>query len=378
MPTVAPYYKSIVEEVKRYSQNRHPVSFIGMFDCGKDYVFNLIAQEKAQKNSPLLIPIDLTNTKGSLKKIINACYYGFAKVLASAEKMENLSQIWKNLNQISQTDQVTLCFDFGDDAAINLEFLASLYSWGNLLADKFNWIIFANYNILNLPQSRETVFEKIIKSNIIPVLPTDNLNSQVVYKNYEEYFGKNKNNSAKKIIELSGGNPGLLKSLFLLGLKNKLEDWENDSQVIMRLDKILSGLNQRELEILASVQNRNSLNYKNQEYINLKRFGFINEKGQLFSPILGKYLKTYFDNTGVKLSTMQQKIFVLLRDKSPQLVTRDEIAKVMWGARWLKKYSDWAMDQIVYAIRNKLSALNSNWKLETKRGIGYFLSKKNE
>lgn len=371
MTTIAPYYKKLTEDIHRYSENRHPASFIGMFDCGKDYVFNLLATEKPREGKPIMVPIDLANSESDNKKVVAACYFGFSKTFSTTTPFNSFEDVWQNLNKACKKSPVTLVFDFGDDKKISLDLLKNLYAWENLLGNRLNWIIFANYRILHLPEATKTAFEKIIKTNIIPVLPTDYESSLVVFKNYEEYFGKVKKYLSKKIIGMSGGNPGLLKSLFLLAQKGDLDSWHNDSAIMMRLNKILGGLNQKELDCLLSLKN------DSEEYKNLRFFGYIDERNKVFSPIVKAYLPIYFDNTGVKLSTTQQKIFSYLKDRSPLPTTRDEVAKAMWGGRWTDKYSDWAIDQIIYAMRSKLDSLKSGWDLKTKRGFGYFLVKKN-
>lgn len=54
------------------------------------------------------------------------------------------------------------------------------------------------------------------------------------------------------------------------------------------------------------------------------------------------------------------------------LVTRDEAARLLWGDNWQEQCSDWALDQCVKRLRDKLKELGlSANKLKTMKGIGY-------
>lgn len=61
-------------------------------------------------------------------------------------------------------------------------------------------------------------------------------------------------------------------------------------------------------------------------------------------------------------------------EKRPNiLVTRDEVAKELWGEDWEDKYSDWALDQAMYSLRKILPEGES---LQTLRNRGYILTTK--
>jgi hypothetical protein len=57
------------------------------------------------------------------------------------------------------------------------------------------------------------------------------------------------------------------------------------------------------------------------------------------------------------LSPSQEKIMRLLLSSRKKPVSRDRIAKTLWGSQWSEKYSDWAIDQIISKLRKKLSLL---------------------
>jgi len=66
----------------------------------------------------------------------------------------------------------------------------------------------------------------------------------------------------------------------------------------------------------------------------------------------------------------ESKTIEILVQKSDSIVSRDEIAQAVWGERWLKKYSDWQIDRLIYLVRRKLS---SKYTVKTIRNRGYVL-----
>lgn len=54
-------------------------------------------------------------------------------------------------------------------------------------------------------------------------------------------------------------------------------------------------------------------------------------------------------------------------------LTRDDIAKVIWGNTWTTKYSDWAIDKAISRLRKKI--LSENYKIITVKNLGYELIK---
>ena len=54
-------------------------------------------------------------------------------------------------------------------------------------------------------------------------------------------------------------------------------------------------------------------------------------------------------------------------------LSRDDIAKVIWGNAWNEKYSDWAIDKAISRLRKKI--LSENYKIITVKNLGYELIK---
>jgi len=77
--------------------------------------------------------------------------------------------------------------------------------------------------------------------------------------------------------------------------------------------------------------------------------------------------------TESKLTVNEIKALRCLVCASDKLVTRDEIAQAIWSTNWLEKYSDWALDTMIYQLRKKLK---KGYEIKTWRNQGYLFSGK--
>jgi len=73
-------------------------------------------------------------------------------------------------------------------------------------------------------------------------------------------------------------------------------------------------------------------------------------------------------------SVFELNILSCLISKKGEIVNRDELAKAKWGEKWCELYSDWAIDQTVYRIRNKLNTIDKTIKITSFRKKGYAIS----
>lgn len=56
-------------------------------------------------------------------------------------------------------------------------------------------------------------------------------------------------------------------------------------------------------------------------------------------------------------STFEQKILRLLLSHKKYIISREKIAQSLWDSSWQEKYSDWAIDRLVYRLRQKIKQL---------------------
>lgn len=75
---------------------------------------------------------------------------------------------------------------------------------------------------------------------------------------------------------------------------------------------------------------------------------------------------------GGHFSRSQKRILHVLLQKSPNVVTRQEVASSIWPSNTLERYSDWAIDSHVSRLRTKLVQLDIGANvIETKKGKGF-------
>ncbi|MFH1244388.1 MAG: winged helix-turn-helix domain-containing protein [bacterium] len=62
-------------------------------------------------------------------------------------------------------------------------------------------------------------------------------------------------------------------------------------------------------------------------------------------------------------------LFALIQSDS--YLSREQAAELIWGTNWSNLYSDWALDQSMRRLRQKLHNLHLPILINTKRGVGY-------
>lgn len=63
------------------------------------------------------------------------------------------------------------------------------------------------------------------------------------------------------------------------------------------------------------------------------------------------------------LSRKERAFLYLLLSSKRKIVSRDKVAQTIWGKDWEEKYSDWAIDRLVYRIRKKFKTLGMDKNL---------------
>lgn len=106
----------------------------------------------------------------------------------------------------------------------------------------------------------------------------------------------------------------------------------------------------------------------NMTYDDMFKLGLINKQGQFVSEWLGRALK---EQAPSELTQNEERILTILKDNRGAVVSRDIIAKTMWGSNYLEKYSEWAIEKVISRIRKKLNAQKSELKLITYKSDGY-------
>lgn len=74
----------------------------------------------------------------------------------------------------------------------------------------------------------------------------------------------------------------------------------------------------------------------------------------------------------LSLSNKERALMLLLLAAKKKIVSRDTVAQTIWGASWEEKYSDWALDRLVYRLRIKLNNLGIDPKrIKTLKKKGF-------
>lgn len=119
--------------------------------------------------------------------------------------------------------------------------------------------------------------------------------------------------------------------------------------------------------------------------IHLRKLGIVVDSGELFSDIFEVFLRKYgSSNSGgntVKelkavLSLKEYLLFNTLLLNKGDVVSREDIAKVLWGTEHIEKYSDYAIEKTIQIIRKKLLEYSYNYEIKVKRGVGYYILNK--
>ncbi len=185
----------------------------------------------------------------------------------------------------------------------------------------------------------EAVWQKLIQ---VPLLTTKEIEWSI--KRWEKWFGFQVDDPdyRQTIVSLSQGLPYLVKLMVqyyqdyrLLKQKPKPKEFLLQQPILQRL---LSGGSAKQL----------TLTPEGDLQLGQKSVAF------LFGPKEFAVLK------------------FLLRHQN-QLVTRDQIAQILWGKKTWERYSDWAISQMMASIRRKLNSLGIADPIIPVRGQGYLL-----
>lgn len=80
-------------------------------------------------------------------------------------------------------------------------------------------------------------------------------------------------------------------------------------------------------------------------------------------------------NLDVHLTANERAVFELLQEFE-RIVSRDTVAQIIWGNTWEDTYSDWAIDQLIHRLREKITQARLPFELKTKKGEGFILLRK--
>lgn len=369
------------------AQAMEPITFCGMYDCGVDYLFTLseplLSAELRGDINPVFVDLSgLSSREGTEAELA----FALTEVLPEVQPSDDYFSLSKKIRAWSDRKKIVMVIYLGQDGGNDPGLFLFLNRLRNLLGWKFSYILFATGRLLLSKNYDVALMDRTLKRNLVPVLPRDESDSSITLENYEERFKKPlEEKMRKKILDLSGGNPGLIKALYLQAKENS--HWTSpdfsDGELSHRFQGITLDLPPRYLSLLASgVRIKESIIRDN-----LIFFGYLVKKDKAlrpFSPLWLEFVKKYgkrlpadlkktiggLDSAVLHLSQSQRKVFAYLGQHPGEIVSRDKVAEILWGENWHERYSDWAIDQLIFAIREKMGPTKIKGKLVTKKGEG--------
>ena len=211
------------------------------------------------------------------------------------------------------------------------------------------------------------------------------------------------------IRDMCGNHPYLLK-LGITAVRNNAENTYSVKEIedllshSYSIESVIRGIldvwNESELEVFKKIKNGESLvGEENKIENNFLKLGLIrNESGRIkfFCKLFEKHIENlvmqeddYVNKDTLSYDESSRRILYKGKpcdEKFTQqehmvlqnflvnidvIVSRDDIASLLWGEENEDKYSDWAIDQLISKLRKKVSELTSRGNIITIRGRGY-------
>ena len=210
------------------------------------------------------------------------------------------------------------------------------------------------------------------------------------------------------LFKISGGHPGYMRALTRIYFDNKdvsiidltkenIRALATNPTVLGRSEKFWLKLISPYREFLIEFVQHPNIKSSHQAKF-LQDTGVIDDDNKIFSPLLEHFIESkigtktqngvpvsngiyidpktktvYVDGKPLKSETTpnEYKILHLLYKNKKKIVTREELANILWGENAIEKYSDWAIDRTVSRIRKKIGdSVQEPRFIETIKGRG--------
>ena len=219
-----------------------------------------------------------------------------------------------------------------------------------------------------------------------------------IIQNHEDQIGYKFGKEFSSFLEnTTYGDPSVIKYY----IKEVISNNEIEKRLVQtkEIAKVYSLSNTEYLdsrfENIVKSMGRQSINCLLNNYQNPTEFllntGLVRKKKGKYvalNPLFDHYVKTHKNelqiygipiskasaNVKVGLSGQEMIVFELFESKEGVLVTKDEIAKKIWGDEWEKNYSDWAIDKLISNLRKKLRDNKYPKTLKSLKGKGLMLT----
>lgn len=152
----------------------------------------------------------------------------------------------------------------------------------------------------------------------------------------------------------------------------------------LKAEMILNQLTEEQKSILSKVISKRIMEINSHTLQFLIKQGWILKKGlnyEISVPYIGQIL--LLQNNIVKkpslsiiYTKLENTVFLYLVKNLNQILSRTQVAQIIWEEEWEEHYSDWAIDQLIHKIRVKMDKANAPYQLITKKGEGFVLISK--
>ncbi len=306
-------------------------------------------------------------------------------------------------NLVSQGYHLIFILEKFDEINFSTVFFNNLYNLWEFDKFKVHFIFPINKNIFppakfqKYGQLRELLSQNLV---YFPVFsPPDSLLGIEYFSQKYGYLGDKA--TQEMVAKLSGGHPSLIKACHRIlssspavSLKETISFLNLQEEIKIIEEDIWNCLDEEEKIFLKQlVEERLTTQYSIPSrlfHLKVVQEGK-NEKLQIFSPLFGEFIKS-LPSEGKEISLNKKTGEILINGYPPKekislqeyhllfnflqkerlVVSRDEIADILWSKSAEEKYSDWAIDQVISELRKSLKRLGiSSQKLQTIRGRGY-------
>lgn len=365
------------------AQGLEPITFCSMFDGSVDYLFTMVIPllRTELENSVEIIPIDLSGIRSELD-ITGEIARGLSEYMTVNEHPLRYSELLRLISMLSQKRKMVFVFYLGQEGEVEPAFFLFLNRLRNLLGWNVTYMLYITTRTLWYERLQGGIMDKVIRRNLVTITPKDDESMGTILHNYEERYNKSLPHSlARSVIRQSGGNAGLLKSLYLMAKDG--EDIEHpdlfDERISFRIRGIADDIPFTWRPIITQDKSSKALQNAQAQLI---QFGYIKKQGKSyipFTPLLTTFFKTGSEskqpltseeNKILHFTQTQRKVLAYLETHPGKLTSRDALAEVLWGEHWADNYSDWAIDQLLSTLREKLTSMKYQGKIVTKKGEG--------
>jgi DNA-binding winged helix-turn-helix (wHTH) protein len=311
--------------------------------------------------------------KKKVKEIVDNGYH-LVFILGRFNELNLPRTVFDNLKNIWQLDKQQIHFIFA-----------------------LNKNVFSSDNFDKYGQLRELLTQNLIFFPIFAEkdnqLAADSLCQKYCYR-----ISPSQKSVAKKI---AGGHPSLLKACLRilsssahLSAKETVDFFLKQWEIKTILQDIWNFLELEERNFLVQLALEAETNPKKipERLLRLRLVSFgKNQKSEFFSPLFKAFVMNQKldapaiaidEQTGEilvnglppkeKIGLQEYRLLVEFLKNPDKVISRDDIALVLWDKETDEKYSDWAIDQVISQLRTKLEKLGiSSAKLQTIRNRGY-------